>query len=347
MRVGLEVSSSLSANLTGVQRYIQGVVEGLSSQEGVEVVRLLKISRWRKRGLLPASSIASCWYGPSLGLFRGAPDVVHSSDPTLPYATWGVPLVATIHDLYLAQHAREIPREVREKKLKSAQKACSRSQRIIVPTQSIKTEVADLVGGDDKVIAVPHGISDKFRTPIVDTNNSVRQQQRPYLLTFCGGPRKNLETTVEAFRQLKLDAQGWKLLAIGKPTDAERNAAHRLLHQDAFSFRWGVSDEALIDLYTQANAVCYASLYEGFGFPVLEGMACGRPVVTTGEGATAEVAGGYAALVEPLSAESIGNGIERAMSMSATDLVRAKRYASQFSWTTCANRLVGVYKDLM
>ena len=115
------------------------------------------------------------------------------------------------------------------------------------------------------------------------------------------------------------------------------------VHVDGWLGR--VSDERLAELYRGARCLVYPSLYEGFGIPVLEAMACGTPVVTSAGGATEEVAGDAAVLVDPLDPASIAAGIEEAVSrraeLAALGLERAKR----FTWERVAAETRQVYEE--
>jgi glycosyltransferase involved in cell wall biosynthesis len=89
----------------------------------------------------------------------------------------------------------------------------------------------------------------------------------------------------------------------------------------------------------------YPSLYEGFGIPVLEAMACGTPVVTSAGGATEEVAGGAAVLVDPLDVAAVAAGVEQAIGRRDELRARGLERAREFSWDESARRTLAVYAD--
>ncbi|HKI93473.1 MAG TPA: glycosyltransferase, partial [Gaiellaceae bacterium] len=107
-----------------------------------------------------------------------------------------------------------------------------------------------------------------------------------------------------------------------------------------------VGDEELARLYRGALCVAYPSLYEGFGIPVLEAMACGAPVVTSRGGATEEVAGGAAVLVDPLDVAAIAAGIEEAAARREELRALGLERARAFSWEESARRTVEVYREV-
>jgi alpha-1,3-rhamnosyl/mannosyltransferase len=149
-------------------------------------------------------------------------------------------------------------------------------------------------------------------------------------------PRKNLPRAIEAAGRAGLalrvaGARGWG--------GVEARGAD-------VTWLGEIDDEELARQYRGARCLVYPSLYEGFGIPVLEAMACGTPVVTTAGGATEEVAGGAAVLVDPLDSASIAAGIDEAS--RRRDELRELGFAraAAFSWEHTASRTREVYEEI-
>jgi len=145
-------------------------------------------------------------------------------------------------------------------------------------------------------------------------------------------PRKNLAAAVEAARIAGVElrvagAAGWGDVAaegwVGEP-----------------------SDEELAALMRGARCLVYPSLYEGFGLPVLEAMACGTPVVTSRGGATEEVAGGAAVLVDPYDPAAIAAGIEEATTRRDELVVAGLERAATFTWRRSADLVEMLWREL-
>ena len=113
--------------------------------------------------------------------------------------------------------------------------------------------------------------------------------------------------------------------------------------------RTNISDTSLSNMFNQAAGLIYTSLYEGFGLPILESFACGCPVITSNYGATKEVSGGAALLVDPYSVKEIAEAINR---IATSDVLKGKLKESgferiqNFSWERTARKTLRVYKKI-
>ena len=165
------------------------------------------------------------------------------------------------------------------------------------------------------------------------------QLVRPYILSVGTlEPRKNLNRLIEAYQQLNL---GFDLVIVGKFGWGERVKPVTGVRLLGF-----VPDEDLAGLYSGAQVFVYPSLEEGFGLPVLEAMACGCPVVTSGVSSLPEIGGQAAVYVEPASVKNIGEGIKTALgkqgAMRSLGLVQARR----FSWVKTAKETLKIYREV-
>jgi glycosyltransferase involved in cell wall biosynthesis len=194
-----------------------------------------------------------------------------------------------------------------------------------------------------RIDVVHHGLDPAF---LSGADPSARDGQ-PYLLAVGGvSPRKNTRRLIEAFVR-------WR----GR---GGRGAFHRLvitgISLDQEFVRSGLPDGVTLTgyvdkgelrrLYASAAAFVYPGIYEGFGFPILEAMACGTPVVTSSTGAAPEIAGGAALLVDPFDPDSIEGGIERATEPEEAERLRAlgRERIRAFRWEDAARATIEAYR---
>jgi glycosyltransferase involved in cell wall biosynthesis len=203
--------------------------------------------------------------------------------------------------------------------------------RVVAISEFTKRELVEVLGvPESRIAAVPLAVEDDvFNVDGPATDGD-------YVLAVATlEPRKNLARLVDATRRL-----GVELRVVGARGWGEVDLAGE-------GVRWlgRLSDDELAAHYRGAAVVAYPSLYEGFGFPILEAMACGAPVVTSWGGSTQEVAGDAAVLVDPLDPAAIAAGIEEAL--QRRDALRGRGFerVRQFSWDETARRTVEVYRD--
>jgi glycosyltransferase involved in cell wall biosynthesis len=229
------------------------------------------------------------WY-PRLG--AGAADVLHCPTFRGPFRS-RAPLVVTVHDLAVLRHPEWFRGWSRTYSRLAVPRVVRAAERLIAVSQFTKRELVDLLAVEPgRVHVIPNGVETSF-------GPEGRPADGDYVLAVGTlEPRKNLRRIAEAVDgELRVvGAPGWG--GVEPPANV--------------TWLGRVDDDELAALYRGARCLVYASLYEGFGIPVAEALACGCPVVTTRDSAMAEIAGADAAYVDPLDVASIRDGIERA-----------------------------------
>jgi glycosyltransferase involved in cell wall biosynthesis len=164
-------------------------------------------------------------------------------------------------------------------------------------------------------------------------------------------PRKNLAIALRAFARMAAEVPGQRFLLVGqrgwKCDDVFAEAARPGL-AGRVRFLDYVPEEDLPLLYTHATALVYPSLYEGFGFPVVEAMACGAPVLTSRSSSLAEIGEGAALIVDPRDETEMADALRRLATDAALrdDLrVRGRQRARAYSWERTARETVAAYRD--
>ena len=322
MKVALDVSP-LRLTRAGSARYVEGLRSSLRGR--VELVELA----WGGTGRATAALRDAVWY--PLGLPRAArrADVLHCPPFRAPLRS-RVPLVVTVLDLAVLRHPEHFNRWNGTYSRLAVPRVVRAARRLIAISEFTKRELVELLGVDPANVAV---IGVPPRAGLAPGGAAA---DGDYVLAVgTVEPRKNLERAADAAARVGAElrvvgARGWGRVA-------------------ADGVRWlgEVGDDELGRQLRGARALVYPSLYEGFGIPILEAMSVGTPVVTSRGGATEEVAGGAAVLVDPLDPESIAAGLaeadERREELRALGLERARA----FTWDDVARRTVEVYEDAL
>jgi glycosyltransferase involved in cell wall biosynthesis len=307
----------------GTARYLRNL---LARIEPEHEVRRVAFGDARKAAIL-ARELA--WYPFALGRTNGV-DVLHCPTYYGPLRS-RVPLVVTVLDLSVFRHPETFPRWMRTYVPRVVPHVLRAATRVVAISEFTKRELVEVLGvPESRIAAVPLAVEDDvFNVDGPATDGD-------YVLAVATlEPRKNLARLVDATRRL-----GVELRVVGARGWGEVDLAGE-------GVRWlgRLSDDELAAHYRGAAVVAYPSLYEGFGFPILEAMACGAPVVTSWGGSTQEVAGDAAVLVDPLDPAAIAAGIEEAL--QRRDALRGRGFerVRQFSWDETARRTVEVYRD--
>ncbi|MCR4405362.1 MAG: glycosyltransferase family 4 protein [Anaerolineae bacterium] len=291
-------------------------------------------------------------------LITGAVDVFHSPDFTLP-PVWRARTVLTVHDLSFLRVPQCFTNALRRYLEQVVPRSVSRADHVIADSESTKRDLAELLGTPaDKVTVIYSGVEPRFR-PITDRARleAVRRRynlpERFILSVGTLQPRKNFGVLIEAFSRLKVGTGSCKLVIVGGKGWLYEDIFARvegLGLQGEVSFPSFVADEDLPAIYNLAEVFALPSLYEGFGLPPLEAMACGTPVVTSNTSSLPEVVGDAGLMVEPMDVDGLARAMARLLEdgdlrreMAQRGLARAR----EFTWERAARQLLAVYTGVM
>ncbi|HEX4953590.1 MAG TPA: glycosyltransferase family 1 protein [Thermoanaerobaculia bacterium] len=356
----------------GIGTYIKNLVEAIARRDG-ENRYLLLTSAEGKEALdhLPSNFRCVIERAPvysvrelttlSWRLLRLGLDLYHSTHyvlpPFLPCRT-----VATVHDIIHLLYPEFLPNRLA---LLYAQRmirhTLARADRVIAVSRNTRSDllaVFDDVAGD-KIEVVYNGVEEVYRRALPEAEIAARLSalgvSSPYLL-FVGNPKphKNLDNVVKAYaRAVATAGIEPRLVCVGAKGQGDfklRQRAESLGVGERLQLLGHVPQADLPALYQGAMLFLYPTLYEGFGLPVVEAMASGTPVVTSNTSALAELAEGYAYLVDPLDVEKMAEAIATCVAdpdRRAALSELGRRRAADFEWDHAAARTIEIYQRVL
>jgi glycosyltransferase involved in cell wall biosynthesis len=321
MKVGID-TAPLVQTRAGTARHVRGLVSALRGSPGIE----LELLSFGGPGRAASVVRDAIWYPVALGRRSRGLDLLHCTTFRGPVRA-PAPVVLTAHDLAILRYPEAFPRWHRLYGRAGLRSVLRSADAVVAVSAFTRDELVELVGlPSERIRIVANGVDPVFGA------NGPRGDGEYVLAVATLEPRKNLARAVEAARLAGVElrvvgARGWGGVAVpgwvGEVPDAE-----------------------LAQLYRGARCVVYPSLYEGFGLPVLEAMACGAPVVTSRGTAMEEIAGGAAVLVDPFDAEAIAAGLVEATERRDELVPRGLARAAEFTWERSAAAVVALWEEL-
>jgi glycosyltransferase involved in cell wall biosynthesis len=311
----------------------------------------------RRPDLRPGSLPATLWklwfdqWRCLSALPRAGRVLYHGMDGFLPYSLRrGDRAVVTVHDLGWQVHPELYNRRLRIMYAGLFPWVRRRADRFIAVSRYTADDLVRRAGiAASKIDVIYHGLDPVFTARRREL--APVPADSPYVLAVGGvSPRKNTRRLIQAFSRWRgrgSHRSRYRLLITGTSLDLELANGSGL--PDGVSLLGYVDKAELPGLYAGAAAFLYPGIYEGFGLPIIEAMACGTPVVTSQTGAAPEIAGGAAILVDPFQVESIEAGLDQAVLPDEADRLRelGRQRARGFEWSAAAEATLAVYRALV
>ena len=266
------------------------------------------------------------------------------------------PSVVTVHDISYARAPELFSRRDRTL-LRFVRGSVRRADRVIAVSEFTRGDASELYGLDPgKIVAVPNGVGAAFH-PVEGAKERVFHRfgiDRPYVL--CVGalqPRKNVPLAIEAYAQVAGRGTDCEFVVAGGDRGGRLDVLDAILRTGLtgrIHLVGRVEDAELPALYSGARALIFPSLYEGFGLPALEAMACGTPVVASNTTGLAEAVGDAGLTVDPRNVEELADAVRRVLEDTALNdrLVAAGlARAAEFTWGRTAEATAAVYREVL
>jgi glycosyltransferase involved in cell wall biosynthesis len=382
LRIGIDVTAALAQG-GGIGRYTRELVRAVV---GIETAFHFRLFSARPPAQLPVPDplpqadhvtyrpaplpehwLYRLWYRLRLPLpvqlVTGRLDLFHSPDFVLPPVAGRIPTVLTVHDLSFIHYPHTFPQVLVNYLNRVVPWSVGRATHILADSEATRRDLLDLWQVPaEKVTVLSLGVDESFQPAGNVAVTAVRRRYQlddaPYLLSVgTVQPRKNYQMLIQAFAAVAADWPHTLAIAGGKGWLYDEMIAEieRQNLVGRVRFIGFVADDDLPALYTGADLFLFPSLYEGFGLPLLEAMACGVPVITSNASCLPEVVVGHdgaetAVLLSPHAPQPWSQTIRQLLDDApARDRLRrlGRRQAAQYSWQRAARQLTTLYHQLL
>ncbi len=364
MIIGIDASRAFLKKRTGIEEYSYQVIKHLREELKSEQVILYIRSDQDVNLDIPATWKIKKLWAPrfwtqirlSLEMFFCPPEVLFVPAHTVP-VIHPKKTIVTVHGLEYEFCPQAYSFWERIYMRFSIRFSCRVAEKVISVSENTKRDLVRMYAvPEEKIQVIYEGYAQniEYRISNIESDSSTRMHyEKPYLL-FIGRieERKNVKSIVEAFEILKERYHiPHTLVLVGKPGygySRIRSKIENLKSKIPIIELGYVSEEEKWELLRGADIFLFPTLYEGFGIPVLEAQSVGVPVITSDTSSLPEVGGEGAVYVDPLSAESIVEGVQKVLSDEAfrDDIIeKATHNVNRFSWDKCAQVIAALFRD--
>lgn len=360
----------------GIGRYVRDLIAALAAEDTQTDYRLFVAGArsqtlppspgsnfiWKPTRLTP-QWCARLWHRLHIPLpveqFTGGVDLYHATDFVLPPTRPRTRTILQVHDLSFVRVPETAAPRLKAYLDRVVPASVKRAGHILADSLATKNDLIELYGvAENKITVLYGGVDPRFQLAEDEAIQFARQKYHldgfPYILSVgTVQPRKNYGRLIEAVAQVRAHGHDIHLVIAGGRgwlEDSIYDTVQSTGMESYTHFTGFVDDADLPALYSAASCFAFPSLYEGFGLPVLEAMACGTPVMTSNISSLPEAAGDAAFLIDPYEVGAIGDALEKIFtdsSLRSRMIDSGFRHAAQFTWEKSARKLRQIYFDLL
>ncbi len=316
---------------------------------------------WRTTRLSP-KWLAHLWYKLKLPVpaqvFFGDVELYHATDFVLPPLRSYTRSLLTVHDLSFVRVPETTSPPLKRYLDVVVPASVKRADHILADSRATKEDLITLYNTPpEKITVLLSGVDARFKPSTISfaqISQKYNLPKKPYILSIGTiQPRKNYTRLIQAVHQLRQSGLDVILVIAGGRGWLESSiytTVTQLNMQDHVHFIGFADDQDLPALYTHAACFAFPSLYEGFGLPVLESMACGTPVLTSNISSLPEVAGDVGLMVDPYDVNAIADGLRELITDDASRQKRIEAgfaHIQNFTWEKSARQLRNIYQQML
>jgi glycosyltransferase involved in cell wall biosynthesis len=373
MHIGID-AHAIGARQGGNETYIANLIKSLAEIDGdnlytIYLANAVAAAQWREeftkryknfsvRLLPPPTPLVRVPLYLTYELFRRPVDVLHVQYTAPPFCR--APVVVTIHDLAFERMPETFTRRGSFQLKLTVRRTAKKAARIATVSEYSRQDLLNIYNLTPEKVAVTYnGVGSSFvpQPSIPNEAEEIRRRfgvSRDFLLAVGSlQPRKNMVRLIRAYAKLRSEREDFRpqLVIVGRKLWLASEIFDEVKRQ-----RWAddviltgyVADEDLPALYRAARAFVYPSLFEGFGLPPLEAMACGTPVVTSDVSSLPEVTGDAALLIDPNDERALANALIEIVNdqgLRAKLRERGIAQAGKFTWREAAEKTLSLYQE--